>query len=286
MSRQVFRLALLGLAVLPTGSAALGCPPLFFRPYYLPPIAVPYYVPQPYYVVPAPQYQPYPPPRVRVEPSKPAEFARPEPAKPDAVTPRINPVAPATQTPPSGIRPAEFKSTDSTPLAAPRPATPDIAVPGLKIDPPAGAASKGDAPQLPAPVPSSAKEPEGVKIPPVVPPLKGVPDPTVPPLAIPTPADPRTSTSKSSPLADRPRVEVVPADGAPPADLARRSVGFFNQSDRDVRLTVEGRTITLPRRHYVTAVVPATFGWKLDDGPAEQTAIPTAAPGVEVVIRR
>jgi hypothetical protein len=283
MSRQVL---CAGLALL-SASAASACPPIFFRPYYCypPVVVVPYYVPQPYYVV--PQAAPAPrPPRVQVEPTKPGEFARPEPAKPTPPAPKQS----AETTPTPGVKPADFKTTDSIPLPTPRPVTPETAVPkpavpDFKIDPPAGAAPKADVPQLPAP--NATKEPEGVKIPPLVPPLKGVPDPTVPPLAIPTPAlGAKSSTSKSSPLADRPRVEVVPAEGSLRDLSGRRTVGFFNQSDRDVRLTVEGQTITLPKRHTVTAAVPATFAWKLDDGADETTTIPGAAPGVEVLIRR
>ena len=75
-------------------------------------------------------------------------------------------------------------------------------------------------------------------------------------------------------------------DGPPPAGpTAKRTVGFFNHTDRDLKLTVEGDTVTLPRRHYVTAEVPATFGWKLD-GDERRTEVPAAAPGVEVVIRK
>jgi len=285
MSRQARYAALLAVLFLGV-PAASACPPIFFRPYYYyPPAAMmpaPYYVPPPYYYVPPPAPTARPP-QVQVEPSKPTEFAKPESAKPPATSPK--------QSTDTGVKPAEFRTPDSIPLAQPRPVTPETAVPKpaipeFKLDPPAGGVPKADVPQIPAPG-SAAKEPDGVKIPPLVPPLKGVPDPTVPPLAIPTPTvDNRSSTSKSSPLTDRPRVEVVPAEGMLRDPLGRRSVGFFNQSDRDVRLTVEGQTITLPRRHTVTASVPATFAWKLDDGPVEKTTIPGAAPGVEVLIRR
>lgn len=269
MLRQALRLALLGSALLAVWSSASACPPIFFRPYYPPMMAAPYYAPQPYYVMPAPQA--YPPPRVQIERTKPADFAKPEPAKPDAA-----------------VKPAGFKSTESVPLSPPRPepAVPKAAVPEFKLDPLPGATPKSDVPQLPAPGATTPKDSEGTTIPPLLPPLKGVPDPTVPPLAIPTPAIPKSSTSKASPLSDRPRAEVIPVDGALSDPAGRRTVGFFNRSDRDVRLTVEGQTITLPTRHYVTARVPTTFGWKLDDGPDEKTVVPTAAPGVEVVIRR
>lgn len=287
MSRQVL---CAGLTLL-SASAASACPPLFFRPYYCypPVVVVPYYVPQPYYYVPAPATPASRPPQVRVEPSMPStEFAKPAPANP-GTTP-ANPKQSTTTTPDSGVKPADFRTPDSIPLSQPRPVTPETAtpkpvVPDFKLDPPAGAAPKSDVPQLPSPG-STAKGPDGVKIPAVVPPLKGVPDPTVPPLAIPTPAlDTKSSTSRSSPLSDR-RADVVPVDGVAADPAGRRKVGFFNQSDRDVRLTVEGQAITLPKRHTVTASVPATFAWKLDDGPDEKTTIPGAAPGVEVLIRR
>jgi hypothetical protein len=81
-------------------------------------------------------------------------------------------------------------------------------------------------------------------------------------------------------------VDVYPVDGPPPAGPnAKRTVGFFNHTGRDLTLTVEGETVTLPRRHYISAGVSATFTWKLD-GDERRTEIPAAAPGIEVVFRK
>ena len=129
-----------------------------------------------------------------------------------------------------------------------------------------------------------AAEPEPVKLPPLVPRVPGN-EGGLPPLKINPPAGP--STSRSSPLADRRAFEVVPvAGGAVPAPGALRSVGIFNHTDRDVALTVEGETVTLPARSYVTAAVPRKFAWRLGAGEPQSTEVPPGAPGVEIVLRR
>src|SRR5262249_28554063 len=129
------------------------------------------------------------------------------------------------------------------------------------------------------------------KLPPLIPRLT---NPDMPPLTIPQlpvePSGPGTkSTSKASPLtgAKSHQVDLYPVDGTPSTPpKARRKVGFFNHTDRDVRVTVEGETLVLRRRHYVSAEVPARFVWKLDNDEERQTDVPITAPGVEVVIRK
>jgi hypothetical protein len=209
---------------------------------------------------------------VQVEPATPA---KPEPPKTDPAPAAPRPVAPgvppgnATADPGGPVKPAEF-------------AKPEVA-PQRK-----SGAPKLELPQVPLPGAASPSKDDDAKIPPLIPRLT---NPDVPPLTIPkVPVDPPargdTSTSKASPLTAAPRVDVYPVDGPPPAGpTARRTVGFFNHTDRDLKLTVEGDTVTLPRRHYVTAEVPAAFTWKVD-GDERRTEVPTVAPGVEVVIRK
>ena len=172
----------------------------------------------------------------------------------------------ATADPGSTVKPTEFAKPETA--SPPKSGTPKLELPQV-------------------PLPGKAKG-DDAKIPPLIPRLS---NPDVPPLTIPkVPVEPAskgdTSTSKASPLTGAPGVDVFPVAGPPPAGpTAKRTVGFFNHTDRDLKLTVEGDTVTLPRRHYVTAEVPATFAWKLD-GDERRTEIPAAAPGVEVVIRK
>jgi hypothetical protein len=218
-----------------------------------------------------PNYSILPAPTVQVEPAAPAKSeppkADPAPAAPRPVAPGVPP-GNATADPGGAVKPAEF-------------ARPEAA------SPPKSGTPKLELPQVPLPGTADPSR-DDVKIPPLIPRLT---NPDVPPLTLPkVPVGPAaggdTSTSKASPLTAAPRVDVYPVDGPPPAGpKAKRTVGFFNHTDRDLRLTVEEETVTLPRRHYVTAEVPAAFTWKLD-GDERRTEVPAMAPGVEVVIRR
>jgi hypothetical protein len=281
MLRHHVPLALLGLALVPDWASALGgrrwcvppppppCPPqvVFVSPCPpSPPVAPPNYS-----ILPAPAVQAEP---ANPEPAKPAPpKADPAPAPPRPVAPGVPPGNAVTE-PGGPVKPAEFAKPQTASPPEPK-AIPNADAPKLQV------------PQVPLP---GTAEPtnDDAKIPPLIPRL---PNPDVPPLTIPQvpvekPATGDNSTSKASPLTGTTRVDVFPVDGPPPASpKARRTVGFFNHSDRDLTLTVEGESVTLPRRHYVTAEVPAAFTWKLD-GDERRTEIPAAAPGVEVVIRK
>jgi hypothetical protein len=294
MMRQKITLALIGLALVPEWATALGgrrlcfappppCPPrIVFVPPCLPPISV---APPNYSIVPAPS--------VQVEPATAVPPSKPEPPKTDAAPAAPRPVSPGvppgnSATDPGGaVKPSEF--------ARPLTAEPTDPKPAPKPDPAAGGSPKKDIPKPQVPqIPSTggtSTPPKGddVRIPALIPQLPGA---DVPRLAIPQiPVEPSdksksgTSTSKASPLTDGAKVEVFPVDGAAPGPGSKRTVGFFNHTDRDLTLTVEGDTLTLPRRHFVSASVPLKFNWKLD-GNERRTEIPASAPGVEVVIRK
>ncbi|HET6576444.1 MAG TPA: hypothetical protein VFG68_22785 [Fimbriiglobus sp.] len=277
MKRQYIPLALLGLALVPDWATALGgrrwclrppppCPP---RIVFVPPCP-------PIFPVAPPNYSVLPAPTVQVEPAAPPP-AKPEPTKPNPAPAAPRPVAPgvppgtAAADPGGAVKPTEFAKPESAPPPEPKP-TPKPDIPKLQV------------PQVPLPGAADTPKTEDVKIPPLVPRLS---NPDMPPLTLPqVPVEGGTSTSKASPLTGTARVDIYPVDGPPPASPgAKRKVGFFNHSNRDLTLTVEGESVTLPRRHYVNARVPAAFTWKLD-GAERQTEIPAAAPGVEVVIRK
>ncbi len=267
MMRQFVPLACLGTALLPAGALALG-----WRTYYPPCAPAVCYLPP---VV----YFPDCPPAL--------EFYAPAPLAAPAPVPLRTPAAPTvTQDPPARPVPAK---PDAPAPKAPMPVTPRVS-----LEAPEGAPA--EAVRIPAAVPvipvtpsaplaqPRVVEPEPVKLPPLVPRVPGN-EGGLPPLKIAPPAGP--STSNSSPLADRRAAEVVPVVGGEvPAPGALRSVGIFNHTDRAVTLTVEGETVTLPARSYVTAAVPRKFAWKLGAGELQTTEVPPDAPGVEIVLRR
>lgn len=282
MMRHSVPLALLGLTLVPDWAAALGGRRWCVPP---PPPPCPTWVAvvppcQPTLPVAPPNYSILTAPTVQAEPATPAP-AKPAPPKADPA-----PVAPRPVTP--GVPPGNAAADPDGPVKPTEFAKPQTASPPEPKASPKSVAPKPPVPQVPltgTPEPSKSDE---AKIPSLIPRL---PTPDVPPLTIPQlpvekPAQGDNSTSKASPLSGATRVEVFPVDGPPPASPnARRRVGFFNHGDRDLKLTVEGESVTLPRRHFVTAEVPAAFTWKLD-GDEQRTEVPAAAPGVEVVIRK
>ncbi len=234
---------------------------------------------------PPPNYSIIPsPPVVEAEPSQP-EPAKPEPAKDESTLPKPRPVEPGLPSTPhepkrnNGVKPAELArpeaATPPQPKSEPKPA---------EVPKPTEEPKKLQVPQIPG---NEAGKDDDAKIPPLVPQLPGA---EVPPLSIPqVPVQPggKTSTSKASPLTGTPRVNVYPVDGPPPVNPDdRRSVGFFNHTDRELKLTVNGESVQLPSRSFVTAKLPATFNYKLGDGEEQQVEVPATAPGVEVVIRK
>jgi hypothetical protein len=88
--------------------------------------------------------------------------------------------------------------------------------------------------------------------------------------------------AKSSPLAGVVKVKLLPAAGRP-AEGPTRRVGFFNHSDRDLELVIEGKAVKLPRKTYVHADVPPTFTWKHGENAAAAATVPAGAAGLDVV---
>lgn len=273
MSRKLFASALFAGTViaLVATSETTACPPGFgFGIPIGPPIV---YVPV-YPAMPAPKVHtdpkpepkqtqaPLPPPKVTIEP---AAFATPEPATPTIGSPKV-PTVPAPQPEPPKPEAPKFEA----PKPSPKPEIPQVSLP------------------LPGPVkplePVKPADPEPVKIPTFTPKVPET-DGNLPPLKLPTLPNPDpTSISRSSPLTGS-GIDIVPADGKP-ATNGKRRVGFYNQTNREVLLTVEGESVKLPSKHTITAEVPATFTWKLDRGDARSTTVPDGASGVEVLIRK
>jgi len=288
MTRYLCCLAVFGVAAVPDWATA-------YHPCWAPPpcAPVPLY-PQQFYLIPhpLPVYEvPLPPPVVQRVPA--AAARQPVPATPTPA-PAPEPVRPAANTTPT---PPVVIPKAPEPKAAPAlPKVPASDVPPLVL------------PEEPKAVPKSSPlilpeltEPKGPPL--VLPPIpSAVPTPapapeaepkrnaeSIPPLVLPPdlPTGPSgvipPTTARSSPLAALPRVEVFPAAGA--AAGALRRVGFFNHTDRAVRLVIEGRSVTLPAKNYLHAELPPVFRWSEAGGPARTTTVPSDSAGVDVLFR-
>ncbi len=107
---------------------------------------------------------------------------------------------------------------------------------------------------------------------------------SLPPLVLPPEAN--NTIAKSSPLSARPRVrvQVLAAEGRP-AVGPTRPVSFFNRTEHDLDLVIEGRTVKLPKQTYIHAKLAPTFRWKAAGGEAQTERIPEGAAGLDVVFR-
>ncbi|HYH68679.1 MAG TPA: hypothetical protein VD866_28560 [Urbifossiella sp.] len=229
--------------------------------------ATPTPAPAPEPVRPAANTVPTPPVVIPKAPEpKAPEPKAPEPKAPEPKAPLVTPKVPASDVPPL-VLPEEPKALPkSSPLILPEmtePKGPPLVLPPIPSAVP-----------TPAPAPEADPKRGPESIPPLVlpPDLPSGPSGVIPP-----------TTARSSPLAALPRVEVFPAAGA--AAGASRRVGFFNHTDRAVRLVIEGRPVTLPAKNYLHAELAPVFRWSEAGGPARTTTVPADAAGVDVLFR-
>ncbi len=216
-------------------------------------------------------------PQVKAEEPKttPVKAEEPAPIKPVAVEPKpeVKQVVPPTERiPPPAVPPAppsskpdlgkldfDIPPIGDVPLAKPQPAP-------------------GDTPKKPADAP---KPPE--KLPEFnfdLPKVEGGGG-----VAQPVEANKKTVVN-SSPLSDKvSEVDVYPRDGKN-IMAAKRGVTFVNKSARDILLTVDGQTVTLPSKTVMTADLPAAFKWQIGGEAERSEKVPDGSPGVDVVIRK
>ncbi|MFO0801504.1 MAG: hypothetical protein U0791_00080 [Gemmataceae bacterium] len=281
-----------------------------------------YPVPQ-FYLVPVPQFYsvPLPPPQV-VPGDSPIPKAKPIGQPRSDAPPRSAPMVTITPgTPPSAeldpmVKPAA--GNNAVPMPAPAPTSP-LTIPEPMI--PKAPPKSDDLPPLTIPdpmVPSKASPknevPPPLTIPdPMVPKAKPMPAPAspdpvpaiplpeprkapkgsdgkddLPPLVLP-PEGTGTSSgviptvSKSSPLGGAIKVQVFAAAGTATGTL--RKVGFFNHTDRDLDLVIEGQQVKLPKKSYLNAQLPVKFTWKATGNDANATTVPDGAAGVDVLFK-
>jgi hypothetical protein len=287
--------------------------------YHQPPVVlvVPVYVP----VAPATSAAPLPSPRVFTETTPPPVRPAPPAVKPDAVaTPAPKPPEFRPSNPPrTATPPAVSPFAAPTPAPAPPPeASPmsqaESVKPTAATEPPAPAKSAEPAPNpfrggvppaaptdaklppleppvlpvVPPPTPTTVAPATGAIIPPTNPILPTGPNLDLPPLTLPpessAPASAPPTVSKSSPLAAAVKVKLLPAAGKPAAGPTRQ-VGFFNHTDRDLDLVIQGKAVALPRKTYVYAEVPPSFAWKHGGNPTQTETVPAGAAGLDVVFQ-
>jgi hypothetical protein len=185
------------------------------------------------------------------------------------------PVVPPTPTPSPTIQPTIAPPPAVKAIPEPAPASsenPALELPKLelpKIEAPKVELPKVEAPKAELPLLEIPAAP------------KAAPSESLPPMG-------PMRTSKSSPLnAEVKPFDIYPVDGkAPTNPAAKRTVRFFNISDRDIKLTVNGETGSLPKQSVIAAELPANFTWKINSGKEESTEIPANVRGLEVIIRK
>ena len=193
---------------------------------------------------------------------------------PKSTDPELPPIEfPANDKEPK-LPPLELPKTDTPkpielPKADARPKLPPIELPKADVLPkPSGLEFPG-VPAVPVPAPA----------PDALPPLTLPPDTPVAP-------DAKPVESKSSPLttAREVKVSVFAASGTA-AGRGLRTVGFFNHTDRDLSLTIEGKAVKLPAKTYLHAQLPPAFTWAHGDKPAAKETVPADASGVDVLFK-
>ena len=125
--------------------------------------------------------------------------------------------------------------------------------------------------------------------------------PRIPKVTLPLPGDrvdkplPKEAPKKDAPKADGPRKDappgktveqfVIPSDNKaePRAEV---KVGFFNHTDRDITLVVNGESVKLPSTEYVTLRLPRTFTWAERGARGTDVVVPPDAEGLEIVFRK
>jgi hypothetical protein len=176
------------------------------------------------------------------------------------------------------------------PAPKPLPPAPVVVVPK-------GAAVREEE-DTPAPKPADKKDGAKAKGPEV----KEPETPRIPKIKVPLPGD----SVEPEPSAGKPPAEkkpppktdgadnkekafdefLIPAAGGRGEPKPEVKVGFFNHSDREVVLDVNGETVRLPSEQYVTLRLPRSFKWGEKGRKGTDVAVPPDAEGIEIVFRK
>jgi hypothetical protein len=64
-----------------------------------------------------------------------------------------------------------------------------------------------------------------------------------------------------------------------------RLVTFYNHTNRDLHLSIEGKAVKLPAKTYLETKLAQAFKWGYGDRPVGREYVPEGAAGLEVVFR-
>lgn len=117
--------------------------------------------------------------------------------------------------------------------------------------------------------------------------------PRIPKVSLPLPEDPDDPVVRKNPAKSEPTTDTVKAVEQfiiPAESRAERpaivKVGFFNHSERDIDLVVDGEAVSLPKEQYVTLRLKRTFVWAEKGKKSTDVAVPPDADGMEIVFRK
>ena len=175
---------------------------------------------------------------------------------------------------------------------APKPLPPLASLPVPKAKP-APAIKEEDEPSTTPPAPKSKS---GLKEPGED---KDKETPRIPKTKLPIPGDRLDKGLPDLPKSDSPKVDppktipegksfeqyMIPAEGKgePPALV---KVGFFNHTERQLVLDVNGQSLRLPKGEYATVRLPRTFTWAEQGAKDNSVVVPPDAEGIEIVFRK
>lgn len=102
------------------------------------------------------------------------------------------------------------------------------------------------------------------------------------------PDDPKPAPKKEPPAETSKSFEqfIIPAEGTVATPGPEVKVGFFNHSDREITLEVNGEQVKLPSEQYVTLRLKRTFKWSEKGKKETEVAVPPDADGIEIVFRK
>jgi len=186
------------------------------------------------------------------------------------------PVYPPVYGPGYAVSPWQFWGTPAPKPLPPAP-TPFVPKKGAGVREDDSAPSKSSDKTKPKESESKDKEPR-------IPKVKLLPD---------DPEEPNVPAKKPAPKKE-PRADsiktfdqyLIPSEGSRSERPSDVKIGFFNHSDRDIVLEVNGETLKLPSEQYVTLRLKRTFSWAEKGQKATDVAVPPDADGMEIVFRK
>jgi hypothetical protein len=170
------------------------------------------------------------------------------------------------------VNPAAFWGTPA-PRSLPPAPRPFVPKPGVGV-------KEEDEPSTSMPKKDEPKKDDAPRIPKPKLPFPDVPDESDVAKKAPPKSEPIPTAAKT--------VEqyIIPAEGNKAERPAEVKVGFFNHSEREITLEINGEMVKLPSEQYVTLRLKRTFAWSEKGQKATEVVVPPDADGMEIVFRK